>query len=116
MFVELLSRAVTARLELLGMQSMEEGCELCDFVTPVLSLFACRPRAARAMAVVLQGGWLPSAAGTESASCTCSLQDAQWLFYVTDLQESPMRPDDYPHDGEAADRVDLDDSSSTSDW
>ena len=84
-------------LESINFLSMQEGCEFCDFSAKVLALFACRPRLARAMAIVLQGGWF----GGESrwphpATCTCGFLLQDWDRYVDLLLESE---DDVPDGG-----------------
>ena len=82
---------------------MEIGCAGCDFVTRLLCLFASRPRAARAMIILLGEGWLSDADGNDSGTCTCAQQDAEWLAYVDDLQRPETRKE--PEDEDAREEM-----------
>ena len=68
---------------------MQECCEFCNFSASVLALFACRPRHARAMEIVLYGAWF----GGESRSphpgtCTCRELQEEWDRYMDLLLDS----------------------------
>ena len=80
--------------------NMQEGCEFCNFSTRVLALFAGRPRLARAMAIVLQGGWFRGESRSpHPATCTCRFLQEEWDRYVDCLLEPEDSDSDRCDDG-----------------